>query len=137
MQTPINAIRVLPREFAVRHRFDFRWRAPKMLSCSPSTAPYRTQTLREISFELGSDPVQRVVCSVRVEAGLARHYDIEMTARLRHLNSRPRGRGTPARFPYVAPFEGVGKTQLASAEEGDLRLVSAHGLLDSGASCHR
>jgi hypothetical protein len=70
--------------------------------------PLPDATLREISFELGIDPVQRVVCSVRVEAGLARHYDIEMTARMRHLNARLEGADAGA-IPYVAPFQGVGK----------------------------
>jgi hypothetical protein len=107
MQTPISTIRVLPREFAVRHRLIPVARTEDAVVLAVDR-PLPDATLREISFELGIDPVQRVVCSVRVEAGLARHYDIEMTARMRHLNSRLEAADAGS-IPYVAPFEGVGK----------------------------
>jgi hypothetical protein len=107
MQTPISTIRVLPREFAVRHRLIPVARTEDAVVLAVDR-PLPDATLREISFELGIDPVQRVVCSVRVEAGLARHYDIEMTARMRHLNARLEGADAGA-IPYVAPFQGVGK----------------------------
>jgi hypothetical protein len=107
MQTPISTIRALPREFAVRHRLIPVARTEDAVVLAVDR-PLPEATLREISFELGIDPVQRVVCSVRVEAGLARHYDIEMTARMRHLNSRLEAADAGS-MPYVAPFEGVGK----------------------------
>ena len=107
MQTPISTIRVLPREFAVRHRLIPVARTEDAVVLAVDR-PLPKATLREISFELGIDPVQRVVCSVRVEAGLARHYDIEMTARMRHLSGRLEAADAGS-IPYVAPFEGVGK----------------------------
>ena len=107
MQTPISTIRVLPREFAVRHRLIPVARTEDAVVLAVDR-PLPDATLREISFELGIDPVQRIVCSVRVEAGLARHYDIEMTARMRHLNNRLEAADAGS-IPYVAPFEGVGK----------------------------
>ena len=107
MRTPISTVRVLPREFAVRHRLIPVARTEDAVVLAVDR-PLPEATLREISFELGIDPVQRVVCSVRVEAGLARHYDIEMTARLRHLNGRLEASDAGS-IPYVAPFEGVGK----------------------------
>ena len=107
MQTPISTVRVLPREFAVRHRLIPVARTEDAVVLAVDR-PLPDATLREISFELGIDPVQRVVCSVRVEAGLARHYDIEMTARMRHLNDRLEAADAGS-IPYVAPFEGVGK----------------------------
>ena len=107
MQTPISAIRVLPREFAVRHRLIPVARTEDAVVLAVDR-PLPEATLREISFELGIDPVQRIVCSVRVEAGLARHYDIEMTARMRHLNDRLVAADAGS-IPYVAPFQGVGK----------------------------
>ena len=107
MQTPISTIRVLPREFAVRHRLIPVARTEDAVVLVVDR-PLPEATLREISFELGIDPVQRITCSVRVEAGLARHYDIEMTARMRHLNSRLEAIDAGS-IPYVAPFEGVGK----------------------------
>ena len=107
MQTQISTIRVLPREFAVRHRLIPVARTEDAVVLAVDR-PLPEATLREISFELGIDPVQRVVCSVRVEAGLARHYDIEMTARMRHLNGRLEAADAGS-IPYVAPFEGVGK----------------------------
>ena len=107
MKTPISTIRVLPREFAVRHRLIPVARTEDAVVLAVDR-PLPEATLREISFELGIDPVQRVVCSVRVEAGLATHYDIEMTARMRHLNSRLEAADAGS-IPYVAPFEGVGK----------------------------
>ncbi len=107
MQSPISTIRVLPREFAVRHRLIPVARTEDAIVLALDR-PLPDATLREISFELGIDPVQRVVCSVRVEAGLARHYDIEMTARMRHLSSQLDA-ADPGSIPYVASFEGVGK----------------------------
>jgi hypothetical protein len=107
MQTPISTIRVLPREFAVRHRLIPVARTEDAVVLAVDR-PLPDATLREISFELGIDPVQRIVCSVRVEAGLASHYDIEMTARMRHLNGRLAA-AEAGSIPYVAPFEGVGK----------------------------
>ena len=107
MQTPISTVRVLPREFAVRHRLIPVARTEDAVVLAVDR-PLPEATLREISFELGIDPVQRVVCSVRVEAGLARHYDIEMTARMRHLAGRLDASDAGS-IPYVAPFEGVGK----------------------------
>jgi hypothetical protein len=107
MQVPISTIRVLPREFAVRHRLIPVARTEDAVVLAVDR-PLPDATLREISFELGIDPVQRIVCSVRVEAGLSRHYDIEMTARMRHLNERLEA-ADPGPVPYVAPFEGVGK----------------------------
>jgi len=107
MNAPINTIRVLPREFAVRHRLIPVARTEDAVVLAVDR-PLPDATLREISFELGIDPVQRVVCSVRVEAGLARHYDIEMTTRMRHLAERLDATD-PGPVPYVAPFEGVGK----------------------------
>lgn len=107
MQVPVSTIRVLPREFAVRHRLIPVARTEDAVVLAVDR-PLPDATLREISFELGIDPIQRVVCSVRVEAGLARHYDIEMTARMRHLNARLESED-PGSVPYVAPFEGVGK----------------------------
>jgi hypothetical protein len=107
MQTPISTIRVLPREFAVRHRLIPVARTEDAVVLVVDR-PLPDATLREISFELGIDPVQRIVCSVRVEAGLARHYDIEMTARMRHLNGRLEAADAGS-IPYVAPFQGVGK----------------------------
>ncbi|UCH29638.1 MAG: hypothetical protein JSV06_01050 [Myxococcales bacterium] len=107
MQVPISTIRVLPREFAVRHRLIPVARTEDAVVLAVDR-PLPVATLREISFELGIDPVQRIVCSVRVEAGLARHYDIEMTSRMRHLAERLDA-ADPGPVPYVAPFEGVGK----------------------------
>lgn len=107
MGVPLSTIRTLPREFAVRHRLIPVARTEDAVVLAVDrTLP--EATLREISFELGVDPVQRVVCSVRVEAALARHYDIEMTARMRHLNERLEA-ADAGPVPYVAPFEGVGK----------------------------
>jgi hypothetical protein len=107
IKAPISTIRVLPREFAVRHRLIPVARTEDAVVLAVDR-PLPDATLREISFELGIDPVQRIVCSVRVEAGLARHYDIEMTARMRQLNDRLEA-ADPGSIPYVAPFEGVGK----------------------------
>ena len=107
MKAPISTIRVLPREFAVRHRLIPVARTEDAVVLAVDR-PLPGATLREISFELGIDPVQRIVCSVRVEAGLARHYDIEMTARMRQLNDQLEATDAGA-MPYVAPFEGVGK----------------------------
>ena len=107
MQTPISTIRVLPREFAVRHRLIPVARTEDAVVLVVDR-PLPDATLREISFELGIDPVQRIVSSVRVEAGLARHYDIEMTARMRQLKDRLDAADAGS-IPYVAPFQGVGK----------------------------
>ncbi|MGB8329800.1 MAG: hypothetical protein WCE62_06710 [Polyangiales bacterium] len=107
MGASINTIRVLPREFAVRHRLIPVARTEDAVVLAVDR-PLPDATLREISFELGIDPVQRIVCSVRVEAGLSRHYDIEMTARMRHLSNRLDTTDAGS-IPYVAPFEGVGK----------------------------
>ncbi len=106
MQTAISTIRVLPREFAVRHRLIPVARTEDAVVLAVDR-PLPDATLREISFELGIDPVQRIVCSVRVEAGLALHYDIEMTARMRQLNHQLEA-ADPGTIPYVAPFDGVG-----------------------------
>jgi len=107
MQAPIGTIRVLPREFAVRHRVVPVARTEDTVVLAVDR-PLPEATLREISFELGMDPAQRVICSVRIEAGLAKHYDIEMTTRMRHLNERLMAED-PGPVPFVATFEGVGK----------------------------
>ena len=107
MKVPISTIRVLPREFAVRHRLIPVARTEDAVVLAVDR-PLREATLRDISIELGIDPVQRIVCSVRLEAGLARHYDIEMTTRMRRL-VEALDTTEPGPVPYVAPFEGVGK----------------------------
>lgn len=107
MAAPLSTIRVLPREFAVRHRLIPVARTEDAVVLVVDR-PLPDATLREISFELGIDPVQRVVSSVRVEAGLARHYDIEMTSRMRRLAEQLEA-ADPGPIPYVAPFDGVGK----------------------------
>lgn len=107
MRVPVATIRMLPREFAVRHRLIPLARTEDAMVLAVDR-PLPDTILREVSFELGVDPVQRVACSVRVEAGLARHYDIEMTARMRKLAGEL-DRATEGAIPYVAPFEGVGK----------------------------
>ncbi|MFZ1863109.1 MAG: HEAT repeat domain-containing protein [Polyangiales bacterium] len=107
MQAPISTIRVLPREFAVRHRVIPVARTEDAVVLTVDR-PLPHATLREISFELGIDPVQRVVCTVRIEAGLARHYDIELTTRMRRLQDLLEV-SEPGPIPYVAPFQGVGK----------------------------
>lgn len=106
MQTSMTTIRVLPREFAVRHRLIPVARTEDAVVLAVDR-PLPDATLREISFELGIDPVQRIVCTVRVEAGLARHYDIEMTARMRKLNNQLEA-ADPGSIPYIVPYEGVG-----------------------------
>jgi hypothetical protein len=107
MKVPLSTIRVLPREFAVRHRLIPVARTEDAVVLAVDR-PLPDATLREIAIELGIDPVQRIICSVRVEAGLALHYDIEMTTRMRHLAERLDA-AEPGPIPYVAPFEGVGK----------------------------
>jgi hypothetical protein len=107
MLAPLSTIRVLPREFAVRHRVIPVARTEDAVVLAVDR-PLPHATLREISFELGMDPVQRVVCTVRIEAGLARHYDIELTTRMRRLEELLES-VHPGPVPYVAPFEGVGK----------------------------
>ena len=107
MQVPLVTIRMLPREFAVRHRLIPLARTEDAIVLAVDR-PLSDAILREIAFELGADPVQRVACSVRVEAGLAKHYDIEMTARMRKL-AEELDRAKEGAIPYVAPFEGVGK----------------------------
>ena len=107
MRSPISTIRVLPREFAVRHRLIPVARTEDAVVLAVDR-PLPDATLREISFELGIDPVQRIVCSVRVEAGLSKHYDIEVTTRMRYLTEKLDA-ADPGSVPYVAPFEGVGK----------------------------
>ncbi|MDH3201251.1 MAG: hypothetical protein OEM15_10205 [Myxococcales bacterium] len=107
MQVRLATIRMLPREFAVRHRLVPLARTEDAIVLAVDR-PLPDAILREIAFELGVDPVQRVVCSVRVEAGLAKHYDIEMTARMRKLAAEL-DRAEEGAVPYVAPFEGAGK----------------------------
>jgi hypothetical protein len=107
MGASINSIRVLPREFAVRHRAIPVARTEDAVVLAVDR-PLPHATLREISFELGIDPVQRIVCTVRIEAGLARHYDIELTTRMRRLQELLET-SDPGSIPYVAPFQGVGK----------------------------
>jgi len=107
MSASLNTIRVLPREFAVRHRVIPVARTEDAVVLAVDR-PLPDATLREISFELGIDPVQRIVSSVRVEAGLSHHCDIEMTARMRRLAERLQA-ADAGPVPYVAPFQGVGK----------------------------
>ncbi len=107
MSASLSTTRILPREFAVRHRLIPVARTEDAVVLAVDR-PLRDATLREISFELGIDPVQRIVSSVRVEAGLSRHYDIEMTARMRRLAERLQAVDAGP-VPYVAPFQGVGK----------------------------
>jgi len=107
MQVRLATTRMLPREFAVRHRVIPLARTEDAIVLTVDR-PLSDAILREIAFELGVDPVQRVACSVRVEAGLAKHYDIEMTARMRKLAAEL-DRAEEDAVPYVAPFEGVGQ----------------------------
>lgn len=107
MQAQLATIRMLPREFAVRHRLiPLDSTEDTIVLAVDRSLP--DAILREIALELGVDPVQRVVCSVRVEAGLAKHYDIEMTTRMRKLATEL-DRAEDEAVPFVAPFEGVGK----------------------------
>ncbi|MDH3653732.1 MAG: hypothetical protein OEN21_05640 [Myxococcales bacterium] len=130
MQTAISTIRVLPREFAVRHRLIPVARTEDAVVLAVDR-PLPDATLREISFELGIDPVQRIVCSVRVEAGLALHYDIEMTARMRQLNHQLEA-ADPGTIPYVAPFEGVGsRSSIPPIKDGSGSFPRAHSSIPS------
>ena len=107
MDASVETIRVLPREFAVKHRLIPLARAEDAIVLAVDR-PLPDAILREICFELGVDPAQRVACSVRIEAGLAKHYDIEMTARMRKLGEEL-DRASAGVVPFVAPFEGAGK----------------------------
>ncbi|MEM8609916.1 MAG: HEAT repeat domain-containing protein [Myxococcota bacterium] len=107
MNAATDVVRGLPREFAVRHRLIPLTQTEEAIVLAVDR-PLPDAILREISFELGVDPVQRVACSVRIEAGLAKHYDIEMTSRMRKLAERL-DRAETQHVPYVAPFEGIGK----------------------------
>ena len=107
MLAPLDTTRTLPREFAVRHRVIPVARTEETVVLAVDR-PLADEQLREISIELGVDPVQRVACTVRIEAGLAQHYDIELTTRMRQL-AEELERTNPGAIPYVAPFEGAGK----------------------------
>ena len=74
MDASIETIRVLPREFAVKHRLIPLARAEDAIVLAVDR-PLPEAILRELCFELGVDPAQRVACSVR-EA-------------LRHRDDRP------------------------------------------------
>lgn len=107
MHAPVDVVRGVPREFAVRHRLIPLTRTEDAIVLAVDR-PLSDAISREISFELGVDPTQRVACSVRIEAGLAKHYDIEMTSRMRKLAQALDALDEGA-VPYVAPFQGVGK----------------------------
>ncbi len=105
MAAPLSTTRLLPREFAVRHRVIPIARTEDTVVLAVDR-PLTEASLREIWMELGVDPVQRIVCTLRIEVGLAQHYDIQLTSRLRELKERL-DREEPGPVPFVAPFDGV------------------------------
>jgi hypothetical protein len=123
MAAPLSTTRLLPREFAVRHRVIPIARTDDTVVLAVDR-PLTEASLREIWMELGVDPAQRIVCTLRIEVGLAQHYDIHLTSRMRALKERL-DRQAPGPVPFVAPYDGVATRSSLPVEKSEPAYRSA------------
>ena len=104
MDAPVETTRLLPAQFAAKYRAIPVAKTPHKVVLAVDR-PLAEPVLEEIAHALDRDPVERVVCSVRLDAGLARHYEIELSQRMRHLTRRLQD-SSAGTIPYVAPYDG-------------------------------
>ncbi len=112
MKVHRDTIRLVPREVAEKHRIvplAVDGRALIVAAAVPLPADVESQ----IGFLLGYELVARIVCEVRIAAGLQHHYGIEPSPRHRRLIEKLRHREA-GEVPYVAP------PQAAKLERGSL-----------------
>jgi hypothetical protein len=114
MKVQRDTIRLVPREVAEKHRIvplAVDGRALLVAVASPLPSDVESQ----IGFLLGYELVPRIVCEVRIAAGLQHHYGIEPSARHRRLIDKLRHREA-GEVPYVAPpqAEKVSKASLGA-----------------------
>jgi hypothetical protein len=101
MKVTRETLRLVPREIAEKHRMiplAVDGRALLVAVAAPLSANVESQ----LGFSLGYELVQRVVCDVRIAAGLSHLYAVEPAARQRRLIEKLRHRDAGA-VPYVAP----------------------------------
>ncbi len=104
MDAPYEVTRLLPREFAVKHRaIPVSKTANKVVLVVDRPLPQAVR--QEISDVLRLESVQRVVSTARLEAALSHHYDIKLTSRMRSLRQRLETHSAGA-VPYVVPYDG-------------------------------
>lgn len=104
MDAPYEVTRLLPREFAVKHRaIPVSKTANKVVLVVDRPLPQAVH--QEIAQVLRFELVQRVVSTARLEAALAHHYDIKLTSRMRSLRQRLES-NTAGSVPYIVPYDG-------------------------------
>ncbi len=127
MKVHRDTVRLVQREIAEKHRIvplAVDGRALIVATASPLSADAEQQ----IGILLGYELVPRIVCEVRIAAGLQHHYGIEPSARHRRLIDKLRHREA-GEIPYVAPPQAE-KLNRAALSELPLKKVSAGSWLD-------
>lgn len=127
MKVPRDTIRLVPREVAEKHKLvPLAVDGRALLVATASALPSDVES--QIGFLLGYELVPRVVCEVRISAGLQHHYGVEPPARMRRLIEKLRHREA-GEVPYVAPPQAE-KVSRFSLAELPVKRVSAASWLD-------
>jgi hypothetical protein len=127
MKVPRDTVRLVPREVAEKHRIvPLAVDGRALLVATAGALPSDVES--QLGFLLGYELVPRIVCEVRIAAGLQHHYGIEPSARHRRLIEKLRHREA-GEVPYVAPpqAEKVNKSALTALPN---KRVSAASWLD-------
>ncbi|MEM7447690.1 MAG: hypothetical protein AAF355_05550 [Myxococcota bacterium] len=96
-----DAIRVVSQETVRKYRI-VPLRAEDGTLVAAATAPLRPEIRQQLESECGYYVVIRVVPEVRLAAGLAHHYGVDMAPRMRRLTEKLR-QADPGPMPYVKP----------------------------------
>lgn len=114
MKVPRDTVRLVPREVAEKHKIVPLAVDGRALLIA-TAAPLPTDVEAQLGFLLGYELVPRIVCEVRIAAGMQHHYGVEPTARLRRLIEKLRHRDA-GEVPYVAPPQQEKVTRAKLAE---------------------
>lgn len=129
MRVPRDTIRLVPRELAERHRM-IPLAADSQTLLVAMARPLDREVEERAGFLLGLQLVTRIVCDVRISAGLVHHYGLDAPPRHTRLIDRLRQRDAGP-VPFVAaPSE----AQLAARNpsEAPIKRVSTADWLDDG-----
>ena len=127
MKVTRETIRLVPRETAEKHRLlPLAVDGRALLVAVSSQLPLGVEA--QLGHALGYELVPRIVCDVRIAAGLQHHYGVEPAARQRRLIEKLRHREA-GEVPYVAPPQ---TEKVSRAALGDLpsKRVSASSWMD-------
>ena len=129
MRVSRDTIRLVPRELAERHRM-----IPLAVDANTllvaMARPLDREIEEQVGFLLGLSLVIRIVCDVRISAGLVHHYGVDATPRHIRLIDKLRQRDAGP-VPFVA-MPNEGQSEHLRFSEAPVKRVSTADWLDDG-----